>query len=45
MPTLKQLLDELGDLQVEPDKLRISGQTYDEIVQKAETSSEEDQEE
>ena len=46
MPNLKHLLDDLEDIGVEPDKVRLPGQLYDNIVADAEeTSNPEDDEE
>ena len=45
MPNLKHLLEELEELGVEPKKIRIPGQLYDNIVADAEDSSEENAEE
>ncbi len=42
MPNLRHLLEELGLLGVEPDKVRIPGQLYDDIVAEAEESDEEE---
>ncbi|MFC1998136.1 hypothetical protein ACFLVR_00645 [Chloroflexota bacterium] len=41
MPNLKHLLDELRDMDVEPDTIRIPGQLYDDMVADAEESIEE----
>ena len=41
MPNLQHLLEELEELGVEPRKIRIPGQFYDNIVTDAEESSEE----
>lgn len=43
MPTLKHLLEELGLIGAEPDKIRIPGQLYDDIVADAESSEEEEE--
>ena len=40
MPNLKHLLEELQELGVEPNKIRIPGQLYDNLVSDAEESSE-----
>ena len=45
MPNLKHLLDDLEDLGVEPKKIRIPGQLYDNMVADAEGSSEENPDE
>ena len=44
MPNLKHLLDDLGELGVEPEKVRIPGQLYDNLVADAEESSEDEEE-
>ena len=44
MPNLKHLLEELEELGVEPDKIRIPGQLYDNMVADAEDSGEEEEE-
>ncbi len=41
MPTLKQLLQELRKLDVDPDEVRIPGQLYDDLVDDAEEIAEE----
>ena len=41
MPNLKHLLEELEELGVEPNRIRIPGQLYDNMVADAEESSEE----
>ncbi len=43
MPNLRHLLEELGLLGVNPDKVRIPGQLYDELVAEAEESDDEDE--
>jgi hypothetical protein len=43
MPNLKHLLEELEELGVEPKRIRIPGQLYDNIVADAEDSSEEEE--
>ena len=45
MPNLKHLLEELEELGVEPKKVRIPGQLYDNMVADAEDSSEGQEEE
>ena len=42
MPNLKHLLEDLEELGVEPSKVRIPGQLYDNLVADAEESSEEE---
>jgi hypothetical protein len=44
MPNLKHLLDDLEELGVEPNKIRIPGQLYDNLVADAEESSEDEEE-
>ena len=44
MPNLKHLLEELEELGVEPKKIRIPGQLYDNIVSDAEESGESEEE-
>jgi len=44
MPNLKHLLEELEELGIEPDKIRIPGQLYDNMLADAEESSEEENE-
>jgi len=44
MPTLRHLLEELGILKLEPEKVRISGEAYDKIMAEAEPEDEEDEE-
>ena len=44
MPNLKHLLEELQELGVEPKKVHIPGQLYDNMVADAENSSEEEEE-
>ncbi len=45
MPNLKHLLEELEELGIEPNKVRIPGQLYDSLVADAEDSSEDEEEE
>ena len=42
MPNLKHLLDDLDNMGVEPEKIRIPGQLYDNLVADAEESGEEE---
>ena len=42
MPNLRHLLEELGLLGVKPDKVRIPGQLYDDIVAEAGESDEDE---
>ena len=44
MPNLKHLLDELQELGVEPKKIRIPGQLYDNLVADAEDSGDNEEE-
>ena len=41
MPNLKHLLEDLEEIGVEPDRVRIPGQLYDSMVADAEESIEE----
>ena len=43
MPNLKHLLEELEELGIEPNKIRIPGQLYDNLVADAEESNEEEE--
>ncbi len=43
MPNLKHLLEELGTLGVEPEKVRIPGRLYDELVAEAEESNDDEE--
>ena len=42
MPNLKHLLDDLEEMGVEPNRVRIPGQLYDNMVADAEESQAED---
>ena len=45
MPTLKHLIEELKNLAVDPDEIRVPGQLYDDLVEQAEdTMNPEDEE-
>ena len=44
MPNLKHLLDDLEEIGVEPDRVRIPGQLYDSMVADAEETIEENPE-
>ena len=44
MPNLKHLLEELEELGIEPERIRIPGQLYDNLVADAEESSNPDDE-
>jgi hypothetical protein len=41
MPTLKHLLEELRNINVDPDEVHIPGQLYDDLVDEAEDIAEE----
>jgi len=41
MPTLRHLLEELQQIRVDPDEVRIPGQLYDDLVDDAEDIAEE----
>jgi hypothetical protein len=43
MPNLKHLLDDLDEMGVEPEKIRIPGQLYDNLVADAEESCEDEE--
>ena len=43
MPNLKHLLDDLDEMGVEPEKVRIPGQLYDNLVADAEESGEDEE--
>ncbi len=45
MPTLKHLLEDLGLLKVNPDEIRVSGKTYDRLMQQAEETADDQEEE
>ena len=40
MPTLRQLIEELRELALDPRKIRLPGHLYDDLVQQAEDSDE-----
>ena len=42
MPTLRHLLEELRQIKVDPDDVRIPGQLYDDLIDDAEDLAEED---
>ena len=44
MPNLKHLLEELEELGIEPEKVRLPGQLYDNLVADAEESSDDEEE-
>ena len=44
MITIKDLVDELMRLGVDPDRVRISGKFYDDVVENAEKVSEKEEE-
>ena len=41
MPTLKHLIEEFEKLDVDPDDVRLPGQLYDDLVEQAEETIEE----
>ena len=43
MPSLKHLLEELRKLGVDPDEVRLPGTLYDDLVEQAEETSEEEE--
>ena len=43
MPNLKHLLDDLEDLGIEPDKVKLPGQLYDNLVADAEATEDEEE--
>ena len=45
MPTLKHLLEDLKKLAVDPDEVRVPGKLYDDLVEQAEDTIEEDEQE
>ena len=45
MPTLKHLFEELKKLAVDPDEVRLPGQLYDDLVEQAEDTIENPEEE
>jgi len=45
MPTLRHLIEELKKLAVDPDDIRVPGQLYDDLVEQAEETIEENPEE
>ena len=44
MPSLKQLVDELKKLDIDPDEVRLPGTLYDDLVEQAEDDSEDEEE-
>ncbi|MCP4612482.1 MAG: hypothetical protein GY845_27605 [Planctomycetes bacterium] len=42
MPTLKHLLEDLGLLKVEPNDIRVSGKTYDRLIQQAQETADDE---
>ena len=44
MPNLKHLLDDLKELDIAPEEVRIPGQLYDNLIAEAEDCNEEDTE-
>jgi len=45
MPTLRHLIEELKKLDADPDDIRVPGQLYDEFVEQAEDTIEQNPEE
>ena len=45
MPTLKHLIEELQKLAVDPDEIRVPGKLYDDLVEQAEDTIENPEEE
>ena len=45
MPNLKHLLEELKELDIPPEEVRIPGQLYDSLIADAEESTEDESEE
>ena len=45
MPTLKHLFEELQKLAVDPDEIRVPGKLYDDLVEQAEDTIENPEEE
>ena len=45
MPTLKHLLEELKKLTVDPDEIRLPGKLYDDFIEQAEDTIDENEEE
>ena len=43
MPTLKQLIEELEDIEVDPKTVRLPGQLYDDLVELAENPEDEEE--
>ena len=43
MPTLKHLIEELRKLNVDPDDVRLPGTLYDDLVEQAENSTEDEE--
>jgi len=42
MPTLKQLVDELKKINIDPDEVRLPGTLYDDLVDQAENDIEDE---
>jgi hypothetical protein len=42
MPSLKQLVDELKKLNIDPDEVRLTGTLYDDLVEQAEDIEDEE---
>lgn len=45
MPTLKQLIEELEGINIDPSKVRLPGEVYDALVAHAEDEDDDDEEE
>ncbi len=42
MPSLKQLIEEMEELDIDPKKVRLHGQQYDELIDQAENQNGDD---
>ena len=45
MPTLRHLLEDLGLLRTNPEDIHVSGKTYDRLMQQAEETADDQEEE
>jgi hypothetical protein len=45
MPTLKQLIEEIEEMNIDPKKVRLHAQQYDELIDQAESQADDDEEE
>lgn len=43
MPSVKQLVDELKKLDIDPDEVRLPGSLYDDLVEQAEDTADEEE--